>query len=274
MEQINILVVDDRMDENLEVGAFYELEKARQQFAGKNVELRCIIGPLAAALVLTSKAKFDIVLTSLMMKGENEGMYDYVRGDRPDVPYGLAVAMIAKNEGVEHVAILTDIDLHLEPIAWSLHYNIGQNNCISVFNDLDWLAAAKKFMEIKDVPPGEKLTRSRKRMMLAGINDDFKESLKVDLPSDWDVIFVKESESNKAFDIFLYGEPEFSILVGDISDEREEHSIGHIFRDMNNGRRSEQKFLALGWEENEHCNYLKLPCSNADILAKLQEGDD
>ena len=85
MQKIHILVVDDNQE---------NLEGAKNQFKGKNVNLICCNLFSVASKMIQGK-KFDIVLTDLMIPGEADG----VSSDNPEigkeVPYGLVISIMA-----------------------------------------------------------------------------------------------------------------------------------------------------------------------------------
>ena len=124
MEKFRILVIDDKLA---------NLESAENQFADKNVELT-IVSTYQGALYLIKNARFDIVLTDLMMPGDGEG----ISGDNPEigkeVPYGLILSILAKNKSVENVAILSDISHHAGPIAWAMD-NLMRNDSFIFMQD-------------------------------------------------------------------------------------------------------------------------------------------
>src|SRR5680860_1517299 len=127
MKAINILVVDDKQG---------NLFAARNQFAGKNVNLLCC-SLFSVAVKFLRERKFDILLTDLMIPGEVEGISDNNPEIGKEVPYGLVLAIMAKNIGIKNVAILSDISHHAGPIAWAMDNLMGENNFVSCFNSKD-----------------------------------------------------------------------------------------------------------------------------------------
>ena len=174
MATIKVLVVDDKSR---------NLTDAKNQFTDKNVELIC--SPMfSIAVELLKRHKFDVVLTDLMLPGESEGIGDNNPEIGKEVPYGLVLSILAKNMGVPHVAILTDISHHSGPIAWAMDNLLGDHEFVSCFEggNKNWLKAAEKFVSISDIPDDAIETApAKKSLMLIGNNDTYKESLRTEL---------------------------------------------------------------------------------------------
>ena len=116
---MRILIVDDTAT---------QLDLAKQLL--KDHEITTASGWSAAKRLLTSGSRkydnpnvFDVVLTDLMMPGEEEGLgkYDHVG---KLVPYGFNVAMLALRCGVKKVALVSngqgdDGNHHQHPVLWA-----------------------------------------------------------------------------------------------------------------------------------------------------------
>ncbi|MEI6835759.1 MAG: response regulator [Candidatus Falkowbacteria bacterium] len=261
MEKFRILVIDDKIA---------NLEAAEKQFAEKNVEL-IVMGTYAGAVYFINNEHFDIVLSDLMLPGDDEGISCNNPEIGQDVPYGLLLAILAKNRGVEKVAILTDISHHAGPIAWSMDKLMGINPFVSCFSHKNWLEVASKFVEIGSVSAETEVPFHTPTVLLAGHGDDFKRSIQKEISSKFKVIFIEE-ESNfaRTFNRFIGYKPNFTIIVGEITKELKESSlnIGRIFKDLQGVKTSEQKVFALGFLPHNHPDYVQLPLSISEILTR------
>ena len=260
MEKYRILVIDDKN---------VNLEMAEKQFAGKNVELETV-STYSGALYLIINRRFDMVLTDLMLIGEGNG----IGRDNPEigkeVPYGLVLSIIAKNKGVEHVAIVTDISHHSGPIAWAMDQLMGNHEVIRCLTK-NWLHAASSFVSIVEIPADEKVVFHKPTIMLTGFNDDYKRILQAKIPKKFEVIFIEEEKSfGKTFGRFISNKPEVTIIIGEIDPQSEDsdYNVQKIFNDMKNLNKVDQKILVLGFMPWEDPDYLRLPVTIEDILKK------
>lgn len=261
MEKYRILVIDDKN---------VNLDMAEKQFAGKNVELETV-STYSGALYLIKDRRFDIILTDLMLIGEGDGISrDNLEIGR-EVPYGLVLSIIAKNKGVEHVAIVTDISHHSGPIAWAMDELMGDNEIISCFTK-NWLHAASSFVSIVEVPVDEKPVFHKPTILLAGYNDDYKRMIQVEISKKFEIIFIEEEKSfAKTFSRFIDSKPEVTILIGEIDPESilSNFSIQKIYTNLKSLNRVDQKIVVLGFMPCEDPNYLRLPVTTEDILKKV-----
>jgi hypothetical protein len=266
MKKIQILVVDDNQG---------NLTKAETQFKGKNVKLICCNLFSVAAKMLASK-KFDILLTDLMIPGEAEGVSSNNPEIGKEVPYGLVLSIIAKNVGVPHVAILTDISHHAGPIAWAMDNVLGTNSFISCFNESNknWFKAAEGFVTIEDaLTDNEEKSATKKTFMLIGINDDYKEALKENLKADFNVIFIPSDSTKNAPTAFVEEKPDFVLLIGEINDDASgagEYHQKQLFEKLLAMKKPEQKVVAAGFMESQNPDYLRLPFAVSTLLEKMR----
>lgn len=259
MQKIHILVVDDNQE---------NLEGAKNQFKGKNVNLICCNLFSVASKMIQGK-KFDIVLTDLMIPGEADG----VSSDNPEigkeVPYGLVISIMAKNMGVPHVAILTDISHHAGPIAWAMDTVLGTHSFISCFNEgkKNWLRAAEKFTVIEEEVEKEHVA-TKKSFMLVGVNDDYKKTLQEHLQADFNVIFINSNDTKNATIVFAEQNPDFSLLIGEITGSVNEDEK-RVFGKLLQMKKPEQKVVAAGWMNSDDPHYLRLPFTVQDLREKV-----
>lgn len=261
MEKYRILVIDDKK---------VNLDKAEKQFAGKNVELETM-PTYSSALYWIMNYRVDIVLTDLMLIGEGDGISRENPEIGKEVPYGFILAILAKNKGIEHVAIVTDISHHSGPIAWAVDEIMGSNKVISCFTK-NWLKAAESFVPIVDAPADEQLVFHKPTIMLAGFNDNYKRMIQAEIPKQFAVIFIEEEKSfAKTFGHFLSHKPEVTIIIGEIDPRAEDsnYDARKIFRDLKNLNKVDQKILVLGFMPWEDPDYLRLPITIEDILKKV-----
>lgn len=264
MNTPKILVVDDNP---------VNLQKAKNQFTNKNVVLFC--SPLfSVAVGLLKRHKFDIVLTDLMLPGEPEGTSTDIG---KDTPYGLVFSILAKNMGVPHVAILTDISHHSGPIAWAMDNLLGENEFISTFEkyDKDWLGVAEKFIGIDNLPEKEETpVPTKKTLILAGTHNGSSESLKRDLESSFNIIFVRSENIRDVPTIFIENNPDGVLLFGEISDRvGSEHSVKNIFDKLLLIKNQKQKVLVFGllgkFSAPYNSNYRDVLCGTEKIIEEF-----
>lgn len=130
MSEKLILVVDDSRE---------NLLLAEKQIG--NLGYKVFYAPsFDIAVQLLKKYQFEIVLTDCIMPGEKTG----VSSDNPeigkDTPYGLVIAIMASNSGVENVCIVTDLENHHSgPIAWALDQITENSPHIKCVRKKDWL---------------------------------------------------------------------------------------------------------------------------------------
>lgn len=257
MRAVRILVADDRQE---------NLNRAKEQFTGKNVKLTCC--PIfSAAADLLSRNEYDILLTDLMMIGESGGISEKNAEIGKEVPYGLILAILAKNKGVKHVVILTDISHHSGPIAWAMDRLLGDYAVISGFDNKDWLKAAEKFASIVDSK--QAVILKEKSLMLAGVNDDYKHSLKAALQGNIDVFIVPQNSSWEIPSTFAEKEPTFTLLIGEIG-ERDDMTKS-LFNTLVSMKSPEQEIIVAGWRESGDPHFLRLPINLRDLLVKLSK---
>ncbi|MEI6316260.1 MAG: response regulator [bacterium] len=262
MKKIAILVVDDTRA---------NLDAAEKQFNGKNVILTCC--PMySMAVGLLKTRKFDILLTDLMMPGEKEGVGPTAEIGK-DTPYGLILSILAKNTGVPHVAILTDISHHASPIAWAMDSLLGKNSFVSGFNqgNKNWLAAAEGFMSIENAELGEQPKASTKKsFMLIGVNDDYKKRLEESLKADFNVIFVPNESTENAPLTFAEKNPDITLLIGEINGQVKSKDVKDVFEKLLVAKKPEQRVIAAGWMANDNPHYLQLPFTTENLLEKVR----
>lgn len=262
MSTVRILVVDDKQE---------NLNQAKKQFNSKNVELTCC--PIfSAAVDLLDRNEYDILLTDLMMLGESNGINENNAEIGKEVPYGLVLAIMAKNNGVEHVAILTDISHHSGPIAWAMDRLLGSHSIVSGFNTKDWLQVAEKFMPVTSGSYNT-VTSDKKTIMLAGVNDTYKFGLQSALQDTFNVIVVEEISTKEIVSIFVEKEPDFIILIGEINkkivNKSHKYDVKGILDTLLSIKNAQQKVIVSGFMESDEPYYLRLPVSLKDLMEKL-----
>ena len=148
---MKILVIDDSED---------QLETAKQMLSDKQLLTASTFAEARA--MLTSETNFDVVLTDLMMPGEEKGqsLPDFIGSP---CPYGFAIALLALKVGVPKVAIVSngndDGNHHLHPILWAcdslegvilpgrLMAFVGRNCPTKHFMIKDWATVLQKLLE-------------------------------------------------------------------------------------------------------------------------------
>lgn len=261
-----ILVIDDNQS---------NLNSAKNQFKNKNVELICC--PLySVAVDFIKTEKFDIVLTDLMLPGEPEGISSTNLEIGEEVPYGLVLSILAKNYGVKNVAIMTNISHHSGPIAWAMDQLFVQvdHNLVNAFSHKKYLEVAELFMEINDINEQQMATKPEKEiLMIAGVNNDFKEELRKSLGDTLDIFIVQEELKGEIPKIFFERNPKYTLLIGEIHEKVDEYgkfSIVGEFNKLLKVKRSDQKILVAGWMPVENNpSYIRLPFTNKDLIEKL-----
>ena len=124
-----ILVIDDQQ---------VNREAAKEQLSGI-CELT-VVSTFKGAVEYMNRVQFDAILTDVMLPGEAEGVG---RGIGDDTPYGLTIALISLSQGIP-VRLVTDLDHHSSPIAWSLDQLRGLRgpiNCIESRTPKNWRKA-------------------------------------------------------------------------------------------------------------------------------------
>lgn len=255
--KIRILVVDDSQE---------NLNRARLDFANKNVVLICCSTFSVAADLLSLKAEgvapFDIVLTDLMMPGEARGVYKDSPEIGKEVPYGLVLAILAKNKSVPHVAIMTNVNHHSGPIPWAMDRILGESQEINAFYGKNYFSAASKFMKIVDIPVDE--ARSQKsKIIISGVNNVLPNILALRFENE-EVLVISSSNLNLLPAIFLSEEPQVVVLIGEIVNPNDQFDdnryVGHIFEQLTALKKPEQRIIACGWHPIEdQVDYLQLP---------------
>ena len=266
MKKVRILVVDDNAA---------NLEKARRDFYGKNVKLTCCsIFSVAANLISLDSGKFDILLTDLMMPGEADGVYKESLEIGKEVPYGLILAILAKNKGIEHVAIMTNINHHSGPIPWAMDRILGENQSINAFYGKDYLAVATKFLKIIDLSVDEKSVNQSPRIIMAGVDTNLANILARRFQNQ-EVLVVPSFDLKWLSAIFLREEPQAVVLIGEIvnPDDQLDSSqyVGRIFKELTALKKPEQRIITCGWLPVENqVDYLRLPFTPDDLYNILQ----
>jgi CheY-like chemotaxis protein len=253
-----ILVVDDK-DENINA--------ARNQFAHKNVELICC-SKFSTASKLLKEQKFDMLLTDLMMPGESMGISHNNPEIGKEVPYGLVLCLMAKNHGVSHVAILTDINHHSGPIASAMDNLLGENQCISGFPNKNWIAAAEKFVSIEEE---ECVSMSEDCLLFIGQNDGFKDCIVKNIKSNIKIISLSRDDIKNHLNKFIDIKPTFTLLIGELSEEAKSTSfyVKDLFDGILSVKTSEQKILVTGWMEYDNPYYKRLPLDIAHLMEEF-----
>lgn len=262
METIKILVVDDKA---------LNLNNAKEQFKNKNVKLTCC-SLFSVAVNLLKRNVYDILLTDLMLPGESKGIINTNPEIGVEVPYGLILAILAKEIGISHVAILTDINHHSSPIANAMDNLLGESEFISCFPNKEWLVAAEKFVTFINVIDNKEKP-SKKSLMLAGFNDGFKKLLKKDLDTNFDIIIIDENSTTMLPTIYTETMPDCLFLIGEINDKAEgvKSYIKEIFDDIKQIKTPEQKIVIAGFLENNDPYYKRLPFSANDLATILNK---
>ncbi len=265
MKKVRILVVDDNLE---------NLAKARRDFADKNVKLTC--SPLflvAADLISRDASRFDIVLTDLMMPGEARGVYKNSPEIGQEVPYGLVLSILAKNKGIPHVAIMTNVNHHSGPIPWAMDSILGENQAINAFHGKDYLSVANKFLKIIDLPADEASETQLPKIIIAGVNTDFANILARRFENQ-EVLVVPSANLNSLSAMFLQEEPQFVVLIGEIINPNDQldhkHYLGHIFEELTALKKPEQRIIVCGWlPVTDQADYLRLPFTPDDLYNHL-----
>jgi len=204
MSKTKILIVDDKQQ---------NIEAAIDQFSSFDVELITVkgFGPVAELL----KNGFDMVFTDLMMPAESDGIPGNHSEIGKEVPYGLLIAIMAKNAGVKTVAIMTDISHHSGPIPWAVNQIMGEKSCISCFGHKNYLVAAQKHLELSPKLSNEPLPFKKKKLLIIGATADYAKSLtQVFQMHGFKVKAVSEQFGVKEF---IEYQPDFTLLFGEIS---------------------------------------------------------
>lgn len=257
MERIKILVVEDKVENRNE---------AKKQFITKNVDLTCVdCFSLAAALL--RKYPYDMVLTDLMLAGEDKGIVKNNPQVGQELPYGLVVAIMAKNYAVPHVAILTDISHQSAPIPWAMDELLGDNECVSAYNHKDWLKVAEKFVTINEQSGSTESEKGKKLYLIAGSYDEHKYGIAEDLKSDTaECLVLSKSKDSEILATFVEEKPDYVILIGEMYREVPEHYIEEELKKILSLKSENQKVLVLGFMDSKSDNYLHLPVAHGDIV--------
>ena len=264
MDAIKILVVDDKL---------VNLNSAKEQFRGKNVQLTCC--PMfSVATKFLKRNRYDILLTDLMLPGESEGISNKNPEIGVEVPYGLVLSILAKNIGIPYVAILTDISHHAGPIAWAMDKLLGSSDYISCFNHKQWLRAAEEFVTLTDVPENtDKKEFTKKSLIIAGTNDSFKEHIKNKLTDNFDITIIEEELTSELPCIYTERMPDHIILIGEIDPrvDDSDSSVKKMFDYMKLIKTPEQKIIIAGFLESDDPCYIRLPFEFTDLEAMLND---
>jgi len=254
MKKVKILVLDDKEENRA---------KARELFQGKNVDLTCV-DCFSTATTLLNKITYDIVLTDLMLPGEKNG----INKDNPQIgqetPYGLVLAIMAKNLGIDNVAILSDINHHSGPIPWAMDKLLGEKSFLKVYTHKNWLEAAESFLTLHDA--STKKGFGKALWLVAGRNPIYQNRLKEELKSD-SVEVIFESDIGSLISTFVEKRPDVTILVGEINPETVETSffVGHDLKRIMGIKNPNQKVITMGYMPSKEKNYLRLPVTDKEV---------
>lgn len=256
MESLKILVVDDKTENR---------EEASEQFSSKNVEITCV-DCFSVAASLLRKYSYDMLLTDLMLPGEAKGVVKNHPQVGQEIPYGLILAIMAKNYAVPDVAILTDATKDSGPILWAMDKVFGDNECISVYNHKKWLSAAEKFITLEERSGPWTKEGVKSLFLIAGNNDQYKNVLVEALKSDTsDFILIPNSENNEILSTFVEEKPDYVILLGELYREDTEHYIEDELNHILKLKTENQKVLVLGYMDSNSEHYLQIKDSPAEI---------
>lgn len=214
--KLNILLVEDTLENQ---------ESARIQLRDHNVT---ILSTFEATVEMISTKQFDVVLTDVMLPGEAHG----VSGSNPEVgkdtPYGLVIAHMASARGIP-VRMVTDLNHHSSPIAWSLDQLLnveGPVSCMYSPTPKNWSKALEnvesyiKEREVQGDPEdSQKVTTVcfTRRMQPNGIQDKFPD----------DTLFI--SKDNEFVSTLTDLQPDNLCFIGELC-EIESHDVSELYR--------------------------------------------
>lgn len=266
MSTIKILIVDDNQE---------NLERAKKEFSGRNVKLTCC-SLFSVAADLLHERSYDVLLTDLMLPGEPNGIGEENAEIGKDTPYGLVLAIMARNKGMKNVAILTDISHHSGPIAWAMDRLLfGTQSDIRCFDSKDWLAVANKFIPIVYNCGSDEIlvSKMKKTLMLVGINDVYKRILQEQLQKKFNVIIIPEKNIKEVPIAFVEKQPDFIFLIGEINERMKGQGavfdVRNLYRTLISLKTSGQRVIVAGFLESSDPNYMQSPFHVNDLLAKL-----
>lgn len=262
MSTIKILVIDDKKE---------NLELAVKQFEDKEVVL--LTAPsFAIASDLIKFHDFKMVLTDLMLPGESEGVSSTNAAIGQDTPYGLVLAIMAKNKGVPHVAIVTDINHHASPIAWAMDQILGKQAFVSAYGDSrkGWLKVAEAFISIPEKSRGKAQNSSEKKvLMLAGLNDGYKKLLQKELQNSFEIIYSPESQNADVLPIYVEKKPDVIIVIGELDENAYKYDQTKLFNNLKKVKQEQQRIFIMGFTKSDDPDYVRLPITGDALKEKL-----
>lgn len=213
--KLNILLVEDTLENQ---------ESARIQLSDHKVT---IVSTFEATVEMISTRQFDVVLTDVMLPGEAHG----VSGSNPEVgkdtPYGLVIAHMASARDIP-VHMVTDLNHHSSPIAWSLDQLLnveGPVSCMYSPTPKNWSKALENVAPyIKERETQEGLEDSQKvttvcftrRLQPNGIQDAFPD----------DTLFI--SKDNEFVSMVTDLQPDNLCFIGELCDTS--HDVSELYR--------------------------------------------
>ena len=207
-----------------------------------------------------------------MLPGEPDG----VGSDNPaigkDTNYGLYIAAIAKNLGVPHVAIVTDLNHHASPMAWAMDQLLGKNAFISGFNQANkkWLEVAESFVSLPDKAENDTVTLAhKKRLMIAGARDTTKLMFEKMLGEEFDCIMVVEKQTSDVPVLFIDKKPDVVILVGELAKNGGSHDQTELLKTLRRVKSDTTEVYVLGLYESEDPAFIRLPVTDAELKQRL-----
>lgn len=93
--------------------------------------------------------KFDVLLTDLLLPASKAGQGDD-KYTGQEMPYGVALALLAMRTGVKKIGLLTDGNHHNHPFIWALDPLGGYDGKPFMINDIKLLFASNNFIHIEN----------------------------------------------------------------------------------------------------------------------------
>jgi len=255
-----ILVIDDKR-QNLDLAQ-------KQLGAICNLYLASTFST-AKKLLKSGKIDFDAVFTDVMLIGEEDG----VSSDNPEigkeVPYGLVIALYAKNIGIENVVLVTDLSHHSGPIAWALDVLKGSAfvNCI---RNKNWLEAYTSCF--KEFP--KENTNSIKEidfLVLGKGHEGYYDQLIQHFPDFKSGYLDVEEEFLETF--FIMFNPKRTLILGEIAPEARgaDYYVNSLFKKLLDLKNPSQKIIVAGFMSLDNPLYLELPALPKDFEKKFNK---
>ncbi|MBN1275088.1 hypothetical protein JXA12_02250 [Candidatus Woesearchaeota archaeon] len=268
-----ILVVDDKTA---------NVKRAQEQL-GNICNLLFANSYTGAIIQLSTHDDIDAVFTDVMLPAEAEGVSMNHPEIGKEVPYGLIIALIAINKGIEAVSLVTDLGHHSGPIAWALDQlkreDYQKANCFETGKEKDW-KEVYDFWFKEEVIEKEPKERRGGLFVVGGklnepANKKWAEAIAEEIGMQ--LMYVNDDLSDEEIaKQFIISNPECAIILGEIAGEAKQSNFDKTgpYTKLQGVAKPWQVIFVAGFMKpsvNEHRHYLRLPFTSKELLARLEE---